>query len=401
MVPYLRAANVRDGNLDLTDVKEMNFTPREQKIFALQPGDVLVSEGSGSLRSVGASAVWHGELKGTVCFQNTLLRLRPRSLATDPRFLAWSARAAFASGAFASIASGANIFHISADRLRTLPTPAPPLAAQRAIAEVLDVETARIDALITKKRRLIELLLDRRATSTAEAVSGKFGEHREFVSSSLPWLEERPRYWTEVLLRLVAKLGTGHTPSRDHPEWWADCTIPWITTGEIHRLRSDRVEHIHDTREMISKIGLANSAAELHPANTVVLCRTASAGYSGIMGTPMATSQDFATWTCGPLLRPRFLLLCLRVMRQDLLGRLAMGSTHKTIYMPDIRSIRIPLPPVEEQDAIVEEAWHRLIPIDRAILALEQQIGMLQERRQALITAAVTGELDIPAKQAG
>ena len=107
-------------------------------------------------------------------------------------------------------------------------------------------------------------------------------------------------------------------------------------------MRSDRIEVIKETRERVSELGVANSSAEIHPAGTVVLCRTASAGYSAIMGTNMATSQDFATWTCDPLLRPRFLLLCLRVMRQDLLGRLAMGSTHKTIYMPDIEALRIP-----------------------------------------------------------
>ena len=71
MVPYLRAANVSDGRLNLVDVKEMNFSLREQQFFALKPGDVLVTEGSGSLQTVGASAVWRGEIPGAVCFQNT------------------------------------------------------------------------------------------------------------------------------------------------------------------------------------------------------------------------------------------------------------------------------------------------------------------------------------------
>ena len=145
----------------------------------------------------------------------------------------------------------------------------------------------------------------------------------------------------EVKLGYVARLGSGHTPSRDHPEWWLNCTIPWITTGEVAQMSSDRLEEITETREMISEIGLANSSATVRPKGTVVLCRTAaSAGYSAIMGSDMATSQDFATWTCGPRLRPRYLLLCLRAMRSDLLGRLAIGSTHRTIYMPDIESSR-------------------------------------------------------------
>jgi type I restriction enzyme S subunit len=151
----MRAANVSDGRLNLEDVKEMNFTPGEQLVFALRPGDVLVTEGSGSLGAVGASAVWRGEIPGTVCFQNTLLRLRPRDGQTDPRFLAWWSRATFADGVYASIASGANIFHLSADRVRALPLHSPPLDEQRRIADFLDAETSRVDAL--RAKRLVQV----------------------------------------------------------------------------------------------------------------------------------------------------------------------------------------------------------------------------------------------------
>src|SRR5258708_17103603 len=101
------------------------------------------------------------------------------------------------------------------------------------------------------------------------------------------------------------------------------------------------------------------------------------------MGVPMATSQDFATWTCGPVLRPRYLLLCLRAMRQDLLGRLAMGSTHQTIYMPDIEAIRVPLPPLDQQDQIVSGTWSKLKELDKLLDHLGHQIKLLEERRRA------------------
>ncbi len=114
------------------------------------------------------------------------------------------------------------------------------------------------------------------------------------------------------------------------------------------------------------------------------------------MGMNMATSQDFVTWTCGPLLNPRYLLLCLRAMRHGLLGRLAQGSTHQTIYMPDIESIRVPLPSLEEQQAIVEAVWQSLHKIDETIDLLNRQIRLLLEHRQALITAAVTGRIKAP-----
>ena len=271
----------------------------------------------------------------------------------------------------------------------------PSLAVQRAIADYLDTETARIDALITKKQRMIDALLERREVTTALGVAGALLAAPN-ATSGLPWLASIPTHWRTAKLTLVARLGSGHTPSRSQPGWWVDCTIPWVTTGEVAEMRSDRQEYVLETRERISQLGIANSSAAVHPAGTVVLCRTASAGYSAIMGTDMATSQDFVTWTCGPLLRPRYLLLCLRAMRGDLLGRLAMGSTHKTIYMPDIESIRIPLPPLDEQDAIVDRVWGRLHRIDQIVDTTQRQIELLREHRQALITAAVTGELEVP-----
>lgn len=263
---------------------------------------------------------------------------------------------------------------------------------QSKIADVLDAETARIDALVAKKRRLVDRLELRRQTVVAVGVCGGFSDAPR-RRSVLPWFATTPCHWTEPKLTYVARLGSGHTPSRDRPEWWEDCNIPWVTTGEVVQMRSDRIEFLTHTREMISELGLANSAAELHPEETVVLCRTAaSAGYSAILALPMATSQDFATWTCGPQLRPRFLLLCLRAMRRDLLERLAIGSTHRTIYMPDIESLKIPLPPLDEQDEIVENVWRRLRLIDQTIETLDRQIDLLREKRQAIITAAVTGQ---------
>ena len=290
---------------------------------------------------------------------------------------------------------GSAMTHITLDMLRSLTIAVPPLADQRAIANFLDAETARIDALIEKKRRMVALLEERRMSAMTEGVSGQMTEDAT-RPSTLPWISECGATWKEARLTLVARQGTGHTPSREHPEWWVDCNIPWITTGEVAQVRSDRVEVIDETREKISLLGTANSSAEVHPAGTVVLCRTASAGYSAIMGSDMATSQDFATWTCGPLLRPRFLLLCLRAMRQDLLGRLAMGSTHKTIYMPDIGALRIPLPDTDTQDRIIDVVEKALGYVNAMTDVLARQIDLLVERRQALITAAVTGELTIP-----
>ena len=283
--------------------------------------------------------------------------------------------------------------HVTKEELQNVPIPIPSQDEQRRIANFLDTETARIDNIAGVQNQVLASLAERRASGVFHLVTGRHRFERRV--SNLPWVDTLPAGWLEVRLGLVAQMGSGHTPSRSHPEWWVDCTIPWITTGEVSQVRDDRREVIYETREKISELGMANSAAALHTAETVVLCRTASAGYSAIMGAAMATSQDFVTWTCGPRLDPYYLLWCLRAMRQDLLGRLAMGSTHKTIYVPDLQMLRVPLPTLEEQRQIVERIREQNARIDQLVDTVQRQLQLLTERRQALITAAVTGQIDV------
>jgi type I restriction enzyme S subunit len=277
--------------------------------------------------------------------------------------------------------------------MRELQIPLPELDEQRRIADFLDKQTALIDLLRQKSERLISVGDDWFRSVVWSQITGT--EEVDQRSSDLPWADTLPSHWGTVKISYVARLGTGHTPSRSRPEWWVDATTPWITTGEVAQFRRDQVEAIFDTRENISDLGLENSSAVLHPKGTVVLCRTASAGYSAIMGVDMATSQDFVTWTCGPELDPAFLLWCLRAMRRDLLGRLAQGSTHKTIYFPDAQSLKIPLPPLDEQRRIVDRIRaarsHSLLAED----ASTRMNALLAEKRLALITEAVTGRLDM------
>lgn len=156
LVPYLRAANVKDGRMDLSDVKCMNFTPAEQTTFTLRNGDVLVTEGCGSIAQVGAAAVWHNEIPGPVCFQNTLLRLRSKPAMTLPGFVWVWASHAFASGLFAAVASGTNIFHIGSRRAQEMPMLVPPLDEQRRIVDLVDA----VDAAEGRASRLVSAVGD-------------------------------------------------------------------------------------------------------------------------------------------------------------------------------------------------------------------------------------------------
>lgn len=194
----------------------------------------------------------------------------------------------------------------------------------------------------------------------------------------LGWAPVIPKHWNVVPLRYVAKMGTGHTPDRTKPEYWENCTVPWVTTPDASR-RGDTLAPLMDTEQKISELGMANSAAVLHPTDTVMLSRTASIGYSVRIGRPMATTQAFVTWSAGPRLDPRYLLLVLRAMKQEW-EKLAYGSTHLTIYMPDLESLRIPLPPLDEQRRIADFLDAEVTRIDKMRIAMRRLKVLLRER---------------------
>lgn len=150
-----------------------------------------------------------------------------------------------------------------------------------------------------------------------------------------------------IALTDVARLETGHTPSRRHPEYW-DGDIPWIGIKDATR-NHGRV--IYSTLQTVTQDGINNSSARVLPEGTVCLSRTASVGYVVVMGVPMATSQDFVDWICGPKIDGRYLKFILQSERDALL-RFASGTTHQTIYFPEVKAFHALLPAIEEQHAI-------------------------------------------------
>lgn len=179
---------------------------------------------------------------------------------------------------------------------------------------------------------------------------------------------EAPAGWRWFRLTDLARLETGHTPSRNHPEWWGG-PIPWISLADIRELDGKVAQ---DTIEHTNEEGIANSSARLLPEGTVVLSRTASVGFVTIMGRAMATSQDFVNWVCGPELDPRFLAYLLRASRAYIRS-LSSGAIHQTVYMPTVESFFMSAPSVSRQREISESLTRHLAAVERARTAAEEQ----------------------------
>jgi type I restriction enzyme, S subunit len=156
-----------------------------------------------------------------------------------------------------------------------------------------------------------------------------------------------PPGWRWTALSEVARLETGHTPSRRHPEYWGG-NVPWIG---IKDATENHGRVISDTYQHTNELGIANSSARILPAHTVCLSRTASVGYVVVMGRPMATSQDFVNWVCSDAIDWRFLKYVLLAERSAF-SRFASGTTHQTVYFPEVKAFHVCLPPLRLQRAI-------------------------------------------------
>jgi type I restriction enzyme S subunit len=230
----------------------------------------------------------------------------------------------------------------------------PPLAEQRKIAAILssvDETIEKTEAVIAQldvvKKAMLEELLTR----------GVQGRRLEPIAEEwrlgrvLPGITMKPNGWQLVRLTDVAKLESGHTPSRRHPEYW-DGGLPWVSLHDTGALDGPEIS---ETAQTVSDLGIANSSARLLPRGTVVFSRTATVGKATVLGREMSTSQDFANYVCGPRVHSRYLMHLLRFMQTEW-ARLMAGSTHQTIYMPVFRDLQVLLPEIREQERIAEVA---------------------------------------------
>ncbi|KAB2908720.1 MAG: hypothetical protein F9K40_04185 [Kofleriaceae bacterium] len=197
-----------------------------------------------------------------------------------------------------------------------------------------------------------------------------------------------PEGWAWTKLTTIAKLESGHTPSRKYPEYWAG-DVPWISIPDA-RVNHGRV--IHTTDEYVTEEGLANSAARWLPKDTVCLSRTASVGYVTRLGRPMATSQDFVNWICGEALEPSYLMYALMAEGKHI-REFGKGSTHTTIYFPEVLAFHVALPPLAEQRRIVAKVDELLAEVNAAKERLAKVPAILKRFRQAVLAAACAGKL--------
>lgn len=272
----------------------------------------------------------------------------------------------------ASRGRGGTQANINATIVRDLEIPARSLSEQRRITAHLGGGFAAVRAARDGAMDQLHALRSLRA----QAYDSAFAHVVPFSVSEQ--VTSSPSGWRWHKLTDLARLATGHTPSRDRPDWWQG-DIPWIALLDIRRFDG---KITFDATEMTNAEGIANSSARVLPTDTIVMSRTASVGFVTRMGRPMATSQDFVNWVCGPGLDPEFLMHLL-IRSRDEIRALSSGAIHKTVYFPTVKAFRVCVPSIDDQRRIAAELRDRLAATD----AVEASIRAEREAIEALPAA--------------
>ena len=270
----------------------------------------------------------------------------------------------------------------------------PDLATQLQIADFLDRETARIDLLIEKKQRLVALLGEEKDARITHEITGNSREHRSRKTSRNAFVSSIPAHWGDVQLKHIVRPGTVITYGivQAGPEY--EGGIPYIRTGDM------KGDALPLTGYPLTSPEIAKSYARsaLEQGDLVIAIR-ATVGKclrvpDELIGANL--TQGTAKISPGPKVRREFLFFALQSKpSQSFFDESAKGATFKEITLDRLRRLVIPLPPLHEQDRIVD----RLLSLEkrhsRATVNINTSITLLKEYRSALITAAVTGQIDV------
>jgi len=358
--------------------------------FRLRAGDTIITKDSETADDIAIAAYVPENLPGVVCGYH-LSMIRPLT-GTDGAFVKRLFDSTYAKSCFAVRANGLTRVGLGQYALDNVELPFPPLPEQTAIAAFLDRETAKIDGLVAEQRRLMELLKEKRQAVISHAVTKGLNPAAPMKDSGIEWLGEVPEGWATppLFVRYQAVLGkmldekklTGAHPIRYLRN--ADVNWDWINVDDLP---------VFDIEpEELKRFSLL-------PGDVLICEGGAGIGQTAIwQGELEDCSFQKALHRLRPRAgceKPRFFYYCMRNVVETGVVLAGGTSTIPHLTSEQLRRYRFPRPPLEEQCEIVAYLDSEAARFDTLTAEAQRAIALLQERRTALISAAVTGQIDV------
>ena len=370
------------------DLEFMEATATTQQIekFALKKGDVLITKDSETPDDIAVPSFVSSDLNGVVCGYHLAL-IRPQAAVVEGAYLARSLAALGVRDQFHSSANGITRFGLSFSDISGASVLVPPLDEQHAIAAFLDRETARIDALVAKKQRLIELFAEKRTALISQAVTKGLNPGAPMKDSGVEWLGEIPAHWEARKFSREVHIAEGQVDPEAEPYASMLLVAPNHIESATGRLLAQETaaeqgaesgKYLCRSGEVIySKIRPALAKVALAPEDC--LC---SADMYPLDGRPrfenrylywLLLSREFTAWS---------------VLESD---RVAMPKINRET----LSELRLPVPPLDEQRHITGYLERETTKVDQMVEKVQEAVERIQEYRTSLITSAVTGKIDV------
>ncbi|TKB20427.1 MAG: hypothetical protein E5V75_04995 [Mesorhizobium sp.] len=379
-IKLLRITDLRDGGLIehsqspfVQDVAEINP-------FILQQNDFVFARTGGA----GTFGLVREAPNDKVAYASYLIRFR---FSEEANFL----RYAFLSPGFQSelqrnIHGGVNQ-NVHAEDIKAQYVPIPPKSEQRSIAAFLDRETGKIDALVEEQERLIGLLKEKRQAAVSHAVTKGLDPDAKMKPSGVEWLGDVPEYWEVqrlgVLFREIAEPGSDDLP---------------ILSVSIHHGVSDTELGDEDLDRKVIRSDDRSKYKRVRPDDLVYNMMRAWQGGFGSVTADGMVSPAYVVARPKTDVSTRFIEALLRTPQAvEEMRRRSRGVTdfRLRLYWEEFKDISVAVPPVQEQRQIVDTVSFLEIRTAELVSSSQRLVELLQERRAALISAAVTGKIDV------
>ncbi|HBW10157.1 type I restriction enzyme, S subunit [Stutzerimonas kunmingensis] len=383
---FLSTPDIKGTEIDFSDV---NFITEERyeesPEIKLAVGDVLLAKDGSTLGTVNVVR----KLPRAATVNSSIAVITPFQRLT-PLYLYYLFKCSYLENTIQVLKGGMGVPHLFQWDINKFKIPLPGMLEQAEIAAHLDLETARIDALIEKKTRFIELLREKRQALITHAVTKGLDPNVKMKDSGVEWLGEVPEHWEALpLRRVVTAVKTGGTPSEEQPAPDAD-GLAWYTPGDFG---SSLV--LTSSEKRVSALAVSTGEAKVYPAGSVLVVSIgATLGKVGYIADPASANQQINAVIPSSRVNGYFLAYSLSV-KTEAMWFLANAATIGIMNQEKTKEIWLAVPSQVEQETITQYLDKGTGRLDSLIGKTERSIELLKERRSALITAAVTGQIDL------
>lgn len=269
----------------------------------------------------------------------------------------------------------------------------PEISEQNAIASFLDAKCSEFDALITAKEKTNALLKELRQSIIYEAVTKGLDPTAPMKDSGVEWIGEIPEGWGIAALKRLGTPVTGSTPSKNNPDYW-EGNIPWVSSKDM------KTDYLLGSEDHITQKAVDECRLTLFEPGTLIFCvRSGILRHTfpvAVSTLPVTINQDLRALNLMGNVNPAFLLYYMRGMNDTIVTLYQkIGATVESIEMNWFLYFPVALPPLNEQNHIVETLDSRCVSLDQLVEQNETTILQLKEYRQSLIYEAVTGKIEV------